>query len=154
MINTLFLCFPLDFPSVDVVILSEFGGVDDVTLCIDGTNRAKAVASCNGRCDETTTNLAMRCQCDPRCVIYGECCYDYELFCNLQSMHASNQQDNFPDDKFENISWSNYISLIETLDNVLSSQQMNRVYNRSATSVYDCMTTNLTPTMSYYLISR
>ncbi|XP_071794679.1 uncharacterized protein [Asterias amurensis] len=50
--------------------------LDDVTLQLTRT------ASCCGSCSKSThETIELVCKCDPFCVIYGDCCLDYTLFC-------------------------------------------------------------------------
>ncbi|XP_071785598.1 uncharacterized protein [Asterias amurensis] len=50
--------------------------LDDVTLQLTRT------ASCCGSCSKSTHETTeLVCKCDPFCVIYGDCCLDYTLFC-------------------------------------------------------------------------
>ena len=91
---------------------------------------------------------------------YGDCCYDYEVSLDTGTYNGSSlatnlTMNNFTDGTIQNVSWSNYLTLIETLDNVISPEQMYLVYNRSpTTSGYDCITPSLTISTSYYLISK
>ena len=146
----------LDWPKVDAVILSEFGSIDNVPLCIAGTGAG--VHSCQGRCNETKADVYSKCRCDPECLNYGDCCYDYEIFipiCN-DSLPTPRWPTNFSNEKSQNTSWSNYLNLIETLDHIISSEHMHLVFNRSVIPPgYDCVNPSLTPSNYYYfLVSR
>ena len=50
--------------------------LDDATLQLTRT------ASCCGSCSESSyETIELVCKCEPFCVIYGDCCLDYALFC-------------------------------------------------------------------------
>ena len=144
-----------DPPKVDAVILSDFGSIDNVSFCIAGTN--EAVHSCQGRCNETKADVYSKCRCDPDCLNYGDCCYDYEIFiptCN-DSLPTARKTINFANERSQNTSWSNYLNLIEMLDNIISSEHMDLVLNRSVIPPgYDCVNPSLTPLDYYYMVSR
>ena len=144
-----------DWPTVNAVILTEFGGLANVSLCIT-TGTDVGAHSCQGRCNETKANVDSKCRCDPECLNYGDCCYDYEIFptCN-DSPSSVNQSSIFTNDASQNSSWSNYLGLIKTLDNVISSEQMDLVLDRNTKPPgYDCINPSLTPLDNYYLVSR
>ena len=50
--------------------------LDDVTWQLTRT------ASCCGSCNNSSyESIELVCKCQPACVIYGDCCLDYALFC-------------------------------------------------------------------------
>ena len=152
----------IEEPLVDAVLISEFGGITSVPLCIHGPTQG-GEHSCIGRCNETEANGLGTCSCDPKCVNYGDCCYDYEVFCEAKttgdsSVSLATVSSHLTNHTSQNTSWTNYLDLIETLDEVLSVEQMKKVLNRNGTASigrgYDCMRTSLTDFSFYYLFSR
>ncbi|XP_071793054.1 uncharacterized protein [Asterias amurensis] len=98
--------------------------LDDVTLQLTRT------ASCCGSCSESSyETIELVCKCEPFCVIYGDCCLDYALFCtDIETGTSGNNLIGM-----ENCTNDRVISSLTSEGEVSTSEDKCRVYAEEAT---------------------
>ena len=137
--NCFFFSELQDAPPVGIH-LENFQGIPSVDVCINIESERTHSCSHDYFC-YTTRRLQRNCGCDAQCMLYNDCCPDYEIFCS-DGERREPEYGNTTDDYYD------YLDTIrETIPQTIEKRTVQHFQ-------YTCFTPRLTPKLPYYMITK